>query len=110
MVPQRVSLTMEDSVSDFLDPDTPQPGIPVPPQPDLPTPVLEAEPELDKETDLPPSEPPRNDVPKVGERNSAPPTSADNVTGRSGLFIPSARCQVPHNQGGQVDGSRARSL
>jgi hypothetical protein len=53
-------------MSDIPYPDTLQPDIPVPAQPDLPTPVPETEP--DDAPDLPPepSEPPGDDVPKVG--------------------------------------------
>jgi hypothetical protein len=53
-------------MSDIPSPDTPQPDIPVPAQPDLLTPISETEP--DDAPDLPPepSEPPGNDIPKVG--------------------------------------------
>jgi hypothetical protein len=57
-------------MSDLPYPDTPQPDIPVPPQPDVPTPMPETEPEPDEEPDLfppEPSEPPGDDVPKVGQ-------------------------------------------
>jgi hypothetical protein len=56
-------------MSDIPYPDTPQPDIPVLPEPDLPTPVPETEP--DDAPDLPPepSEPPGDDVPKVGQRS-----------------------------------------
>ena len=56
-------------MSDIPYPDTPQPDIPVPPQSDWPAPVPETEPEPDEEPDLfspEPSEPPGDDVPKVG--------------------------------------------
>ena len=56
-------------MSDIPYPDTPQPDIPVPPQPDWPAPLPETEPDPEEEPDLlplEPSEPPGDDVPKVG--------------------------------------------
>jgi hypothetical protein len=63
-LPQKVLRMLP--VSDIPYPNTPQPDIPVLPEPDLPTPVPETEP--DDAPDLPPepSEPPGDDVPKVG--------------------------------------------
>ena len=58
-------------MSDIPYPDTPQPDIPVPPQPDWPAPLPETEPDPEEEPDLlplEPSEPPGDDVPKVGQQ------------------------------------------
>lgn len=50
-------------------PDPPQPGIPTPPQADRPASGPETDPGMDEKPDLrppEPSEPPGDDVPKVG--------------------------------------------
>jgi hypothetical protein len=54
------------AMSDIPYPDTTQPDIPVPSQPDLPTPVPETEPGDTPDLPPEPSEPPGDDVPKVG--------------------------------------------
>ena len=70
-------------MSDIPYPDTPQPDIPVPPQPDWPAPLPETEPDPEEEPDLlplEPSEPPGDDVPKVGLAASSAEGSPNLLT------------------------------